>query len=363
MLAEDGFVLKSESDSWSASDRPILDLVAVHSEDNPTAGTTGDTSGLHRNSGARMLHAVELPVVAGLPRISDAEIDLSHRVFLASDPVRRSRCSSSGGKAFLSICVLAIPLAFVFAFASARPTVDITSIWAALTAYRQVSAPAPLQTMLSLTIEPRSITSTTSANDELQLSQSQVDFARPPEARESSTSGADVATTQIAPPNNTLATAGAPQAHALPAPTEAESIAARTGPEPEGKTALVEPTTHSEMTPNAARTSETATPEVPATTQVASDNGPIGLKTTAMPDVSLGGEPLQVGKARAGVWTSCVVNLIPSGQIAIQKAMTYQACISAGKKCAGPRRYAEIQFFDRPTLTSKVPLELCDKDT
>jgi hypothetical protein len=79
-----------------------------------------------------------------------------------------------------------------------------------------------------------------------------------------------------------------------------------------------------------------------------------------MPDLSSGGKLREI---QTGVWTYCAVDLIPSGQIAVQKAMTYQACISVGKKCAGPRRFADILFFDRPTLTSKVPLELCYKDS
>jgi hypothetical protein len=87
--------------------------------------------------------------------------------------------------------------------------------------------------------------------------------------------------------------------------------------------------------------------------------GPIPAPTAEMPDVSLGGKLQGPREIQTAVWTYCAVDLIPSGQIAVQKAMTYQACISAGKKCAGPRRFANIQFFDRPTLTSKIPLELC----
>ena len=67
----------------------------------------------------------------------------------------------------------------------------------------------------------------------------------------------------------------------------------------------------------------------------------------------------QLDQAQPGVWTSCVVNLIPTGQIAVQNAMSYRSCVSIGKKCAGARRYANIQYFDPPTWVSSSPLDVC----
>jgi hypothetical protein len=100
--------------------------------------------------------------------------------------------------------------------------------------------------------------------------------------------------------------------------------------------------------------------------QPASDRGraPAGNKagdadSAAASSANLGIGAQSIRQAEATVWTYCTVNLIPGGQIAVQKAMSYQACISAGKKCAGTRRYADIQYYDRPTLASKTPLELC----
>jgi hypothetical protein len=67
----------------------------------------------------------------------------------------------------------------------------------------------------------------------------------------------------------------------------------------------------------------------------------------------------ELGQAQPGVWTYCVVNLIPTGQIAVQKAMSYQSCVSIGKKCAGARHYASIQYFDLLTWVSSAPLDVC----
>jgi len=83
-----------------------------------------------------------------------------------------------------------------------------------------------------------------------------------------------------------------------------------------------------------------------------------GNTATSSANLAIGAQSIRQAQ-QAAVWTYCTVNLIPGGQIAVQKAMSYQACISAGKKCAGTRRYADIQYYDRPTLASKVPLELC----
>lgn len=99
-------------------------------------------------------------------------------------------------------------------------------------------------------------------------------------------------------------------------------------------------------------------PDVEKTT-IAPEAGAIDRKSNVAADLKSHKDTTQVSQAQAGVWTFCAVNLIPSGQIAVQKATSYRSCISAGKKCAGTRRYADIQYFDRPTWTTSVPLEVC----
>ena len=69
----------------------------------------------------------------------------------------------------------------------------------------------------------------------------------------------------------------------------------------------------------------------------------------------------QLAQAQPGVWVHCAVSLIPRGQIAVQKVTSYRSCISVGKKCAGARRYANIQYFDRPTWVSSV--DVCDAES
>jgi hypothetical protein len=71
----------------------------------------------------------------------------------------------------------------------------------------------------------------------------------------------------------------------------------------------------------------------------------------------------QLGHDQPGVWTRCVVNLIPTGQIAVPKATSYQSCVSIGKKCAGARRYANIQYFDLSTWVSSAPLDTCNAES
>jgi len=144
-------------------------------------------------------------------------------------------------------------------------------------------------------------------------------------------------------------------------PAESEGFAVRTGSDSEVQTQSMEMAAHSDTVPNADKTR--ALPSPPAIELTAIENSLASPEEIVMPDVSFAGKLQPLREAQTGVWTYCVVDLIPSGQIAVQKAMTYQACISAGKKCAGPRRYVDIQFFVQPTLTSKVPLELCFKET
>jgi hypothetical protein len=369
-FVENDFVVRSGSDSWSASDRRIIDLVAVHSVDVPATATT-EASSLQDESAVRMPNAsqlsVELPSVAGLPRVTDAEIDLSHEVFLepetwvSAPPVAHSRYSFSDAKLFLIVCMIAAPIVFVLAFASARFNMNLASMWAAWTIDRQGPAPAPLQTTVPSTIEPLPIPVTTVASSELPLSRLQGESPRPAEAQESSTSKADP-TASMPLPNDPRPAMATPQAQGLSASTEAEGIVARSGPDPEIQTPRMQASPRLDTMPTGVKAHLTAAPSTPANEEMTIDNGTTDLKSTAMPDAGLSTEASPLREAQAGVWTYCAVNLIPSGQIAVHKAMTYQSCISAGKKCAGPRRYADIQFFDRPTLTSKVPLDLCDKE-
>ena len=359
-FVENDFVVRSGSDSWSASDRRIIDLVAVHSVDVPATAAT-DASSLQDETAVRVPHApklsVELPSVAGLPRVTDAEIDLSHEVFLEPEtwvgapPVARSRYSFSDAKPFLIVCMIAAPIVFVLAFASARLDMNLASMWAAWTIDRQ--APAPLPTTVPSTIDPPPIPVTTVASSELPLSRLQGESPRPAEARASSTSKAEP-TASMPLPNDLRPDIAAPQAQGLSASPEAEAIVARSGPDPETQTPRMQTSPRSGTMPNGVKAQLTASPSTPAIEEMTIDDGTADLKSTAISDASLG--------TQAEVWTYCAVNLIPSGQIAVHKAMTYQSCISAGKKCAASRRYADIQFFDRPTLTSKVPLELCDKE-
>ena len=365
---ENDFVVRSGSDSWSACDRRIIDLVAVHSVDVPATATT-DASSLQDETAVRVPHApklsVELPSVAGLPRVTDAEIDLSHDVFLEPEtwvgapPVARSRYSFSDAKLFLIVCMIAAPIVFVLAFASARLNLNLASMWAAWTIDRQ--APAPLPTTVPSTIEPPPIPVTTVASSELPLSRLQGESPRPAEAQASSTSKAEP-TASMPLPNDLRPDIATPKAQGLSASTEAEDIAARSGPDPEIQTPRMQASPRLDTMPTGVKAHLTAAPSTPANEEMTIDNGTTDLKSIAMPDAGLSTEASPLREAQAEVWTYCAVNLIPSGQIAVHKAMTYQSCISAGKKCAGPRRYADIQFFDRPTLASKVPLELCDKE-
>jgi hypothetical protein len=357
-LVENEFVVAPASDNWSASDRPTLDLVAVHSIEIPTTASATVISGPQGESAVRMPR-----VVVGLPRI-DAEADLLQGVLLGSDSwaeapsARRSRYSLPGVKIFLIISMIGGPIAFVFGFASARPDTGIASLWSALTTESQVTASASPETTLPSTIEPRSIPAATVANNNFQLLPFQAESPRALEAEQIFPPAADVATVSMALPNTTQPAAAAPERQALPPGAEAGDTVARIGPEPEVQTPSVQISPHADTMPNAVTAK--VTPSSPTAEEMISD-GATDLKSAAMPNANLGSR-LPRSEVGAAVWTYCTVNLIPGGQIAVQKAMSYPSCISAAKKCAGPRRYADIQFFDRPTLTSKVPLELCDKE-
>lgn len=363
--------LMSESDSWPESDPRIIDLVAVHSVDIPATATTTGTSRLQGESATRMPHAptlsVELPVIAGLPRITDEEIDLSSGVFVEAEtwlgtPIaRRSRHSSPGAKVFLVICMIAIPIAVVLAFTSARSSGGLESIWAAWMTDGESPAPFVVQTTLPSAPEPPPIPAATATNNKFQLLPFQPESPRSAEAEESSSSKLEAVTTSMVLPSDMQPAIAAPQAEALSSPIEGDGVVARNAPEPEVQTPPMQATPPPDTMPDAVTAQVAALPSTPAVEEMTIDNATTDVKGAPISDRNLGSEPLHLREAQAGVWTYCAVNLIPTGQIAVQKATTYQSCILAAKTCAGPRRYAEIQFFDRPTLTSKVPLELCDR--
>jgi hypothetical protein len=376
-FVETEFIATSGSDSWSPSDQRIIDLVAEHSVDIPATAATTGTSTLQGEAAVRVRHASRLPKVAGLPRVTDEELDLSHGIFLESDTwagspvVRRPPHSFSGVKVFLVICAIAGPVAFVLAFASARFNVDLASLWETRTTGGQVLLPMPAQTTSPPAIEPLPVPVTAPAPNEIKLPL-EAESPQRAEGQESSTAKEDAATASTALPGDTQSAIAAPQVQALSAPREAEGIVARSEPEPELKTPAMQAIEDWSTAPNAVAAQVAASPSAPAaeetkiddrtTDNATIDNGAADIKNASMPDADLGGRSLRLSEAQATVWTYCTVNLIPGGQIAVHKAMTYQSCISAGKKCAGPRRYADIQFFDRPTLASKVPIELCDKE-
>jgi len=316
---------------------------------------------------------------------------------------QRPRYSLSGMKILLIVATIVPPVAFIFyAFENLPPKLNIATLWTrSPIIQRQAATPVPSPKAPLSTIEPQDIPVSTGANKEVQapplqaagqvesgpsendvtLAQTTPDLqnrtsesgtaedksgaipsvspdseaSRRREAQESSSPKMDTATASTAPPIDSPPTMPTPLPQALPVPTEAQGIAARMESEPEVQTPPMQTTPRSDGLPNTITGQRTA---------LRPDGMTIGSSTTdhkiaAAPDLSLGSEVPRLREAPAGVWTYCTVDLIPRGQIAVQKAMTYQACISAGKKCAGNRRYADIQFFDRPTMTSKAPLELC----
>ncbi|HMA74368.1 MAG TPA: hypothetical protein VKP67_23195 [Xanthobacteraceae bacterium] len=217
---------------------------------------------------------------------------------------------------------IAAPIAAFFADETWLPDADIVSAWIASLVDKQAAVPAPQPKAEFSTVRPQNM---------------------------------DVAT--LPPPP-----AGTPRSVALPPavppPTEA-AVATGIEAEPETHPAPAEATTRfdSVQKPVAAGIA-TSQPTAGETMTDRRDH-----QVVAVPKLNVGSEAPRVHDKQAGVWTYCTVNLIPGGQIAVQKATTYRTCISAGKKCVGNRRYADIQFFDRPTLTSKVPLESCDTES
>jgi hypothetical protein len=134
--------------------------------------------------------------------------------------------------------------------------------------------------------------------------------------------------------------------------TETQNIAAKAEAKPRAQAPSGQSTPRSDGVTNDSKTEITTLPpashlEMPSSRNRPTDDRPIG----AAP---------HIGEAHPGVLTRCVVNLIPSGQIAVQQATSYQACIAVGTKCAGARRYINIEFFVQPSLTSMNSPELCN---
>lgn len=258
---------------------------------------------------------------------------------------QRPRRSLSGVKIFLMIMTIAAPIAFIFfTDESLSPKVDIVPAWiTSLIDRYAVAVSARAKEVQALWLQA----------------------ARRPESRSD-----DVATAQSIPDlksrtteNGTVEDKNAspmPLLLAPPPPTEAQGIAAGEVSEPQIRTPARLTTTPSDGM------STTITAKMAASSAsvegMTTESSTVDRKIAAAPNLGLGSEVPPLREAQAGVRTYCTVDLIPGGQIAVQKATTYRTCISAGKKCAGNRRYADIQFFGRPTLTSKVPLELCDTE-
>jgi hypothetical protein len=320
---------------------------------------------------------------------------------------QRPRYSLSGMKILLIVATIVPPIAFIFyAFGNLPPKLNIATLWTrSPIIQRQAATPAPLPKAPLSTIQPQDIPVSTRANKEVQapplqaagqvesgpsendmtIAQTTPDLqnrtresgtaedkssaipnmspdgeaSRRREAQESSSPKMDTATASTAPPIDTPPAMPTPLPQALPVPTEAQGIAARIESEPEVQAPPMQTTTRSDSLPNTITGQLTALRPTSGVDGMTIDSSTTDHKIGAAPDLGLGSEAPRLREAPAGVWTYCTVDLIPRGQIAVQKAMTYPACISAGKKCAGNRRYADIQFFDRPTMTSKAPLELC----
>ena len=126
---------------------------------------------------------------------------------------------------------------------------------------------------------------------------------------------------------------------------------AKTEAGPEVQTLLMPSATRPEPVPNDGKAEITIPQPAPQSEMPSTDNRATDDRQSSVAPT--------VHEAEAPVWTRCIVNLIPSGQIAVWTATSYQACITAGTKCAGSRRYANIQFFPQPYLTSASAAEQC----
>jgi hypothetical protein len=275
----------------------------------------------------------------------------------------------------IAAAIAAVFVYIFFAFESVATKVDVASAWIASHIGWQTDAPAQPSTVPSAAIAPEDVAPAAQpASDQ----RTRTTESRTPEdaisaipgmnpdhdsqrrdAQKNSLPKADAATV---PAIDTPSVA--PQALAL-APAraiEAKDIAAGTASQPEARA----PSMQTPARPDTIPTAITATPppSQPAASVegMTTDSRTADQKVAVAPDLSLRSEEPRPRDVHVGAWTYCTVNLIPGGQIAVQKATTYRGCISAGKKCASNRRYADIQFFDRPTLTSKFPLEMCDAE-
>ena len=306
-FVENEVAATSTGGSWSKSDQDLAGTVIEHIVDLNTVAATTRVSRLQGEPVVRLPHAARLPAAAGLPTPTDlmsfAPETGEPETWTWVRAPRQSHFSLSGVKIFLIIMAIASPLAVIFfVFANSSFKENITALWRPIHD-KQTVAPTPLANAVPSTIEPQN-------------------------------------------------SAASIKAQALPG---------QSGPQGVRET---QPQIRTQASTRSDRMADMSEDKVTASRPASGIEG-TDYRVAAAPNVNLGGEAAHVEAARlsevqAGVWTRCTVYLIPSGQIAVQKATTYQTCISAGKKCAGTRHYAEIQFFDRPTLTTKVPLELCD---
>jgi len=319
------------------------------------------------------------------------------------------RYSLSGVKMLLIITTILPPLAFIFyAFGNWPPKMNIATLWTRSAIHDQATAPGALpRTPLSAT-EPQDTPVITGTNQEVQApslqagrqleggpNKSDVAVVQPTpdlqnrtsesgtaedrsaampdmspdnepsrhrDAQENSPSKMDNMTASTIQPIDAPPAAPAPLPQALPLPSEVQGIDAGAESEPKAQTPAIPTTTRSDSMPDTTTGQRAALQPASGPDGTTTDSRTIEGKVAAKPDVGSSSEASR-REAQAGVWTYCAVDLVPLGQIAVQKAISYRTCISLGKKCAGNRRYADIQFFERPTMTSKVPLELCDTES
>jgi hypothetical protein len=129
--------------------------------------------------------------------------------------------------------------------------------------------------------------------------------------------------------------------------------------EPEVQAPSMQLATRSDSAPNDGEAEITALEPAPHLESPSTGNRTTDDRSSTLPNIQPGEVP-RVREAQTGVRTRCIVNLIPSGQIAVENGTSYQTCLSAGTKCAGSRPYANIQFFVEPGSTSTNSPELCN---
>jgi hypothetical protein len=381
-FGENEKVMPSIGESSPASDRTAADTNHKH-----VAGSDGvaAVSRVSRTPVVRLPYAAQLPFVEGLPRVvtqgspPDA-MSFASEIGARTPTLRRPHRSLSGAKMMLLfITMIAAPLAFAFfAFDSSPLGDDAVSAWVASLfdgkagVSRPTAPPSPIgrqdivpAAQLPLEAKNRTTESGTPEDGSGTVpgmspdGESQRDRA----AQESSTPKIDAAAASTAPLADALGTVPGPLPLAPPPRIEARGTIAQTEPRPERQAPSIRTPTQPDGI--SAMVTAKATPSQSAADveRMMTNSGTVDQRAAVAPDLSLRSETPRRRENQVGAWTYCTVNLIPGGQIAVQKATTYQACISAGKKCAGNRRYADIQFFDRPTLTSKFPLEMCNTES